>query len=608
MQKKRLLLGASYSVIEPLGLLHLGGLTKEENWEVNYHLVLDHDFETFFEKVRDFKPDIVGFNVYTGNHLQLHNAFKRLKKDRPNTATIVGGPHPTYFPSESTQIADFVVMSEGFGALRRILRGQAEKGILPMQETQRFPHPDRETFYREYPEHGRSKIKSFITMTGCPYKCTYCYNSSEPEDIVATKEIIEKVKEGFSLNVAGKGHKKMGMGGRLFPFNVRSVDDVVAEGRDIAEKWPTEVLYCQDDVHGFDIKEWLPSLAKHWPNEVGIPYHAQMRWEMTREKERLDILRKAGCFGLTLAIESADYIIRKEVLDRPMPEEIMFDGMKAAIERGFKVRTEQITGLPYGATSKRTPINLEADLQLIELNVKLREQTGGPTMAWASTLAPYKGTKLGAYCERFGHYTGDNSDVPDTFFERSVLRFPREWVGLELEERKKEPGVWLHPDELELYRDRNRELRTHFNTFCLVPEGHELARRYLTSPLPFSYERLGKETKKQLISLAERGNKRAEQILINLTNVEKKIAEKSQKRKEKINLNGEFGSLAPYFAILPKAELAIDRALRYAAETEGLSPRILSRAVRHHLYDNVLYEVGEGSQRSLERERYPSKI
>ena len=100
MSKKRVLLGASYSVIEPLGLLHLAGLARDIGWERNFHLVKEHDYGEFFEKVKDFKPDVVGFNVYTGNHTQLFEAFKRLKAEHPDIVTIVGGPHATYFPSD----------------------------------------------------------------------------------------------------------------------------------------------------------------------------------------------------------------------------------------------------------------------------------------------------------------------------------------------------------------------------------------------------------------------------------------------------------------------------------------------------------------------------
>ena len=87
---KRILFGASYSVIEPLGLLHLSGLARDLGLERKFHLVKDHNFESFFEAVKDFKPDVVGFNVYTGNHLQLREAFEKLKRDRPDVITVVG--------------------------------------------------------------------------------------------------------------------------------------------------------------------------------------------------------------------------------------------------------------------------------------------------------------------------------------------------------------------------------------------------------------------------------------------------------------------------------------------------------------------------------------
>ena len=576
-KRKRILFGASYSVIEPLGLLYLAGLARDEDWERQIHLVKDHDFEHFFEKVRDYKPDIVGFNVYTGNHIQLFDAFKRLKKEFPSLVTIVGGPHPTYFPSDASQHADYVVMSEGFGALRKILRGEVTSGILPMEKTERFPHPDRVTFYQDYPCHAQSRIKSLITMTGCPYSCTYCYNSSTPADI----------RDSVPLSILGQLEKSQGMGGRLFPHNVRSVDDVIREGVEIREKWPTEVIYSQDDVHGFDTRHWMVDFAHRWPKEVGIPYHAQMRWEMTKEKKRLDLLVEAGCFGLTLAIEAADPVIRREVLDRAMPEELMFNGMTSLVERGFKIRTEQITGLPYGATTQETPINLDADLELIKLNVRLKKETGGPTMAWASTLAPYKGTKLEAYCEQFGHYIGNNNDVPDTFFERSVLKFPKQWIGVDLEKRKYDRSVWLSPDDLERYRDQNAELRRLFNFFTLVPEGDTLAESYLNNRGPFGYERLGKETEEHLYHLIKNNNFEAARLLQQINELKNKTSFFTQNPVEEEVLK----PLIPYFGCLPLGEIATLRFLRYSREHGSFTPRILSDATRHHLYDECLYSL-----------------
>ena len=74
---------------------------------------------------------------------ELFEAYERLKKDYPDIITVIGGPHATYFPSEAEKHADYVVMSEGFHSLRKILKGEAEKGIMPMKEKEQFPHPDR---------------------------------------------------------------------------------------------------------------------------------------------------------------------------------------------------------------------------------------------------------------------------------------------------------------------------------------------------------------------------------------------------------------------------------------------------------------------------------
>ena len=570
---KKVLLGASYSVIEPLGLLHLAGLARDLGWDRKIILIKDCDYTEFYKIVDEYQPDVVGFNAYTGNHTHIFEALRNIKHVYPGMVTVVGGPHPTYFPSDSLSSSDYVVMSEGFGAFGRILNGTAQPGILPMTGIEKFPLPDRETFYRDYPAHANSKIKSIISMTGCPYTCSYCYNSSSPEDI----------KDNLPPEIADEIGKTMGMGGRLFPHNVRSVDDVITEAKSLKDNWPTSLIYFQDDVYGFD-KTWLRAFADRWPTEVGLPFHAQMRWEMTNNDERLDLLVEAGCSGLTLAIESANPQIRSEVLNRPMRNRLVFDGMKSVVSRGLKVRTEQITGLPYGATSIKTPVNLDADLSLIELNVALKEATGGPTMAWASTLVPYAGTKLGEYCTKFGHFDlARNNEIKDTFFERSIMRFPTRWYGLELENLKEDNTVWLSEKELERYRDQNAELRNLFNFFTLIPKGHVLARSYLSRDLPFSFERLGQETIAHLTSINET------KILNEIDNLLAIVPALGLAPGETATVV----SLLPYFASLPKGDLALKRFVKYGQEQGSLSHTVLSTATRHHLYDEILYSEEE---------------
>ncbi len=567
----KILFGAAYSVIEPLGLLHLGGLARDMGFERSYCLVKDQDFTEFHYKVIKEKPDFIAFNVYTGNHITLYDYFSKLKKEFSNIKTILGGPHPSYFPFEASQKADYVVMSEGFAALYEILSGTAKLGVqTPKKSNYVFPHPDRIKFYEDYPKHGRSTIKSIITMTGCPFRCTYCYNSSDIKSVIPglSNEIVEEI-----------GNKRLA--GRLFPWNTRTVDAVIKEGKELKEKYPTKMIYFQDDVFGMKI-EWLEEFAKRWPKEVGIRWHAQMRWEMTVEevgKKRLRLCKDSGCCGLTMAIEAADEHIRKEVLDRQMPQEMIFEGMKNCVDCGFKIRTEQITGLPYGATSVPTRMNLSADLEILELNVSLREKTGGPHLAWASTFVPYARTRLGKYSVDLGFYEnpqGENWDIKDTFFEKSVLRFLKKHVGPSLIKKSSDAGIWLTDEELETYRKQNAELRRHFNIFAYLDEGHEFAQNYITQG-NYSFEKLG-----DMIRTWTSISREAEEEFI-------KNFQLSQEKSSIIR------QLAPYFLVVPNS---VEFAQRFIdkSDKKGFTMDTLSEAARHHLYEYVVYQVADASE------------
>jgi len=470
MAEKRVLLGAKYSVIEPLGLLHLSAVAKEEGWEPRICLVKDNDFREFEGFCRGARPDLVGFTVYTGNHIPIFRFLDDLRKKSPHLQTVLGGPHATYFPKDSSRHADFVVLSEGLNGFRRILRGEAPKGIVALLEKERYPISDREAFYLDNPEHQRSRIKSLTTSFGCPFSCTYCYNSSKLCDI----------RQDLDDGQANAMERSLGKGGRLFPRFQRPVGDVIEEARQIVKISPgTRMIYFQDDVFGGDV-DWMREFKNKW--DIGLPFHAQMRFENAnpesdKNKEKLMLMREAGCTGLTLAIESADPIIRGEVLNRNTPQDLMFSSLAFLAGLGLRVRTEQMLGLPYGATSRPTKVGIESDLEILDLNIRLREETGLPTMAWASTFAPYMGTKIGAYCREHGFYLGGNDDIPDTFFERSVLRFPAEWVGPSLSPDKEE--LWMSHSELETHRDKLQVLRHLFNYYALLPKGTKLARRFL---------------------------------------------------------------------------------------------------------------------------------
>jgi len=178
-----------------------------------------------------------------------------------------------------------------------------------------------------------------------------------------------------------------------------------------------------------------------------------------------------------------------------MREDLMFRVMAFLSKLGFRVRTEQMLGLPHGATSEETKTGIDLDLETLELNVKLREETGLPTMAWASIFAPYKGTRIYDYCLKHGFYSGYGEDIPTTFFESSVLKFPRKWIGPSLSPENKD--AWMDEKELNDYRTKLQMLRDLFTYFAVVPAGHKLAKRFLNNP-DTSYHSLSTDTRRHL--------------------------------------------------------------------------------------------------------------
>jgi hypothetical protein len=299
-----------------------------------------------------------------------------------------------------------------------------------------------------------------------------------------------------------------------FKHTQRSVDDIIREGAEIRDRWGAKMIYMQDDIFGFDHRIWLPEFARRWKEEVGIPFHCQIRLELTRHSagdKRLDLFVAAGCTGITLAIESGDAFLREHVLHREMTDELILEGCAKIRSRGMTLRTEQILAVPFS--------NLDTDLSTLDLNNHI-----GPEMAWTSILVPYGGTEMGDVSKAFGYYKGENDDLHELFFNRSVMLHSKtarkviEPVVLAMERRhhKKSsllqliaqgdaPSIeFMNNAENDRYADQIVILQRLFMWFSLVPRARDLAERYITSPREeWTWKRLGKVTKEHLETIGK---------------------------------------------------------------------------------------------------------
>lgn len=581
MTNRRLILVGRYYLIEPLGILYLLGLARSLGWECRVVLVQDGDFSPLYDEVASFGPAVVGFSVWTGGHAPYFAACDRVRAR--GVGVVIGGPHATYFTADCAAHADWVVKGEGFRTFRRILQGELGPGAHFDEErmAEGFPQPDRDLLYERYPALARSPIKSIFCSVGCPFHCSYCYAPS-----------YNKMYGGFALNL-------------------RPVDEIVAEALAIRDRWPLAMVYMQDDIFGFNLP-WLREFARAWRERVGVPWHCQIRLELTRDEERLALFREGGCTGVTLAIESGNDFLRRYVLLRPMPDELIVEGTRKVRAHGLALRTQQILAVPFS--------DIATDLECVALNNRI-----GADIAWSSILAPYLGTSMGTIAREFGLYEGNNDDLDETFFARSVLRHTRggraalepavraatrspqdnpllrmttrahgsRRAGVYVKDEAFQrvlPGAapvceleYLEPEANDRYGDQAVVLQRLFNWLARVPEGHRLGARFVDlASGEWTWRRLGELTCDHLRREGMEG-----ELAGWVASVEAGVRARGAAVPEGLRVNPY------YFFFLPSgAELAVRLAERGVLDARGGADfDALGFETRQWLYDRALYRT-----------------
>lgn len=304
-----------YHPFLPLGLVYLATLLKHNGHNVeiadrNEILIKNnYDFaladKELLEKIKVFKPQIVGFSATTPLMYDVVHFSKEIKNNFPNIVSIVGGPHPTAEPREtliSCPDIDLVVEGEGemtmlelvkcfpdtdvAGVWRRDGNGFYAVGSRELiQNLDILPIPDRNLLNMEFytrPHIGREFFGRYATLfssRGCLMRCHYC------------------------------------AGPLMFKGKVRyhSPDYVIEEMRRLVRLYKVNYIYFADDMFLVD-RERLESICKKIKK---ISLHRKVKWicQLTAGSADLDILKlmkNSGCILIECGFESGS----QEELDR----------------------------------------------------------------------------------------------------------------------------------------------------------------------------------------------------------------------------------------------------------------------------------------------------
>lgn len=241
-----------------LSLVMVASLTPPE------HEVIIED-ENIADIVMSDSPDLVGINVNVDTS---HRAFAIADQYRKRGIPVVfGGIHASANPEEMLEHCDSVVVGEAeilwpqliqdllHGTMKPIYRNTTEVdlGMVPI--------PNWNTINKEkYLYHN-----VVVTSRGCPFKCDFCYNSSE---YIASS------------------------------FRNRPIENVIEEIESLGTK---QVMFIDDNFIG-SIKWTTEFIKKITP--LNISWHAAVTTNILHHPKLLDSFVESGCKSLFIGFES----------------------------------------------------------------------------------------------------------------------------------------------------------------------------------------------------------------------------------------------------------------------------------------------------------------
>ena len=365
------------NIMPPIGLCSLAAWLEQRGHTVHIHdcYAFPGRDERIEEYLRTERPDIVGFSTTTSSFLDAARLARGIKDAYPRITTVIGGVHVSALREgllRDYPQFDLGVVGEGEEAMEAICERDARHlddvpGVIhradgapefnglvqPSLELDRLPFPAYEKL-PGYPAAYRLPIFNYprgpgttaITSRGCPYQCSYCDRS-----------VFRR------------------------SFRFHSPEYMVELFRHLRLRFGIRHVNLYDDnftVNSARVAEFCDRMAA---SSLGMTFNCAARAERLTP-EMLAGLRRAGCWMISLGIESGDI----ELLARHRSKadlDMIRERVRWIRKAGIRAKGLFMLGLP-GETERTidNSIDYALSLPLNELNVaKFTPFPGSPLYA-----------------------------------------------------------------------------------------------------------------------------------------------------------------------------------------------------------------------------------
>jgi radical SAM superfamily enzyme YgiQ (UPF0313 family) len=292
-------------VLPRLGTVLLATIMRDRGYEASSLYLSTRE-----ALARRIDADLVGISTITATATAAYALGDHFRAR--GIPVVFGGPHASFLPEEALEHGDFCITGEGetgfpllAEALNRNARLEEVPGLVwkdhgairrnppapPLEDLDSLPFPDFSLL-----DMGRARkigvqgvglpTVPMQTSRGCPFDCTFC--------------------------------SVTGMFGRRYRH--RSTASVIAE---LARYDPKAcILFFYDDNFAANPGKTKELLREMIRLRLGFQWSTQVRTDIARDPEMLDLMAEAGCNSLYVGFESVDPAALKEMKKNQTVEEI----------------------------------------------------------------------------------------------------------------------------------------------------------------------------------------------------------------------------------------------------------------------------------------------
>jgi len=321
--------------------------------------------DDILKRVEEARPDLVGFScLFSSQFPVIRELVERVKRLDPGIVTVAGGTHPSFLAETCmrTSRLDYIVLGEGELAFSRLIdalrKGESVEKIPGLAfrdagqirvnrpvdyiaDLDRLPFPARDLFrVEEYfkinvPMQSLSRSRrnlAVATSRGCPFQCQFCSSTIH----------------------WGNGYRP------------RSAENVLRELEELKSKYGVRDIKFEDDNLTSDKQRARSLFQGMIDRKLGLKWNTPNGIAVwTLDEEMLRLMRDSGCYEITVAVESGDPWVLKNLIKKPVNLEKTRAVVKLIKQLGIGTSGYFIIGFP-GETREQImkTVNYAKNLEL----------------------------------------------------------------------------------------------------------------------------------------------------------------------------------------------------------------------------------------------------